>query len=441
MNHISLYIKYLLLFWCVSGAITGESRAEGTPVVDTEVKIRQAYQRFIGLPQLENALVSLTVLDGQTGQPIFMANEKIGMTPASTLKNITAATALDLLGENFRFRTELAYLGSVDVNGVLHGDLVVVGSGDPSLGSDRFEDTGVVHLLQKWSEALAVAGIRRIEGRILANDLLYGGYRSPGGWPWYDLGNYYGAGVSGLNWRENVFGVTLQPGLRVGEPTQIATLSTEVPHVKLINEVTTGARGTGDQVYGYAAPYSELIFLRGLYGADLRKTISLSLPDPAYQLVHELKNRLEEAGIQHNGTVGTLYRMKSRGEDVDIFREGLTTVMVHESPPLRDLVYWFNQKSINLYGEALLMTVARKVDPDHGWDVSGNSREAAQLMRDLWVGKSGLPASSLQITDGSGLSPDNRTTTFAQASILAICRDKDWFEAFYNSLPTNNGMK
>lgn len=440
MGHINFYIKTLIIIWCWSGLTVTGTYANGGLNTETSAGIRKAYEQFAGLPQLRNATVSLTVLDVHTGKPVFMANEHVGLTPASTLKNITAATAFHLLGSDFRFRTELAYLGTIDINGVLHGDLVVSGMGDPSLGSTRFEETRPDRILQQWTKALREAGIHSIEGRILVDDLLFGGYRAPGGWPWHDMGNYYGAGISAVNWMENIFGVSLRPGSAVGEPTGIRELSTDISYVKLINEVCTGAPGTGDEVYGFSAPYSERIFLRGHYGIDLQKEILLSLPDPAYQLVYDLKNYLDGEGIQHRGTIDTYYRLQSEGNAPAYLNEGLTMLTVHESPTLGELVYWFNQKSINLYGEALLLAIALRLDPDNSQGSWTDSRKAARLMRDFWVRKIDLLPSALRMSDGSGLSPDNRTTTYAQARILASCQNESWFGPFHRSLPTNNGI-
>src|SRR5690606_9908015 len=120
------------------------------------------------------------------------------------------------------------------------------GTGDPSLGSDRFPQTKDTALLAAWLQAIKAAGIRKINGSVIADDQQYGGQTAPGGWTWQDMGNYYGAGISALNWRENAVGVDFAPGATIGAPTRIARTHADLSYLQLVNETTTGNRGTGD---------------------------------------------------------------------------------------------------------------------------------------------------------------------------------------------------
>jgi len=398
-------------------------------------KINAAYLQFADLPQMENGLVSLTVMDARTGEVVFSENGKIGMAPASTLKNITAATAFRILGKDFRFKTTVLIKGKIDGEGVLHGDLIIRGSGDPSLGSERYAETKEDLILEKWIQALKSKGVKSIHGRILADDLLFEGNQAPGGWPWADMGNYYGAGVSALNWRENSFGVVFQPGSNTGDPAKVLTTSADVRYLDIVNEVTTGRKGSGDNVYAYSAPYSNRMFFRGTHGLDLKKTIYMSLPDPAYDLVYQLSKKMQEAGIHHNRPVATIYGLKSNGENISLDDQDLEVLAVHESPALSELIYWFNRSSINLYGESLLKAMAHHLGEE---TATGG---AASWMARYWSEELGIPAGELRIADGSGLSPNNRITTHAMSRILLACKAESWFEDFYESLPVNNGMK
>src|SRR5690606_566159 len=167
-------------------------------------KIETAYKRFESDSQLRYGISSLTVLDGRTGEVVFSKNGDIGLAPASTLKTVTAATALHLLGKDFRWETKLGYNGTI-INGVLNGDLILIGGADPSLGSSRYPESKAEVLLQRWTNVLRQAGIKKIDGRVIADDRLLGTQTLPGGWNWQDMGNYYGAGPSSLSWRENQF--------------------------------------------------------------------------------------------------------------------------------------------------------------------------------------------------------------------------------------------
>jgi D-alanyl-D-alanine carboxypeptidase/D-alanyl-D-alanine-endopeptidase (penicillin-binding protein 4) len=244
------------------------------------------------------------------------------------------------------------------------------------------------------------------------------------------MGNYYGAGISGLNWRENKAGITFSPG-NVGQPASIVKISSPLEGITLVNEVTTGADGTGDNVYAYAAPYSQVIYVRGTYGRDLKKTIEISVPDPAMDLAQQFTAALHNQGIAVDSLPTTGRRLRNQGQRLSPPNKVLAT---HQSPPLRDIVYWFNQKSINLYGEALLKTFGL---------VSGNkpgTGEAAQLVTKYWEQKLKIQGSELKIIDGSGLSPQNRVTTAAMSGIMHYAQSRPWFADFEKSLPTINGM-
>ncbi|MDQ7949239.1 MAG: D-alanyl-D-alanine carboxypeptidase, partial [Pedobacter sp.] len=178
-------------------------------------KLEQAYQNLVNDDQAKYAMTSLCVMDAQTGKIIFAKNENIGLATASTLKTITSATAFSVLGKDFRYQTILAYSGKI-VNGTLQGDLIIVGNGDPTLASWRYEQTKEKVVLNQWVTAIKAAGIKKIDGAVIGDDSLWGTQTMPEGWIWQDMGNYYGAGNSALSWRENQFDVHLKPGASVG---------------------------------------------------------------------------------------------------------------------------------------------------------------------------------------------------------------------------------
>ena len=224
-------------------------------------KIENAYKIFESDPQLRFASTSLTVLNGENGTLIFSKNGNLGLSSASTLKTITSATAYYILGKDFTWETTLGYSGSISANGKLNGDVIITGGGDPSLGSDRYDNSGSELLLTKWADELRRAGIKTISGQIIADDRLFGTETMPGGWTWQDMGNYYGAGLSSLTWRENQFEMYFKPG-RIGEAAELLRTDPEMSYIKIVNEVKTAAAGTGDNVYAYSAPYSTIIYLR-----------------------------------------------------------------------------------------------------------------------------------------------------------------------------------
>ena len=188
--------------WLVSLLfITGNTFAQ-----PLQEHLQAAFNRLQADSQCRYASVSLTVLDAKTGETVFAANPNMGLATASTLKTITTITAFNLLGKDFQYQTQFGYIGSVSADGTLTGDVIIKGAGDPTLGSWRYENTEE-HVLSLMVAALQKAGIKKINGRIIGDDSIFGSQSIPPGWIWMDVGNYYGAGTSGLCWRENQFDI------------------------------------------------------------------------------------------------------------------------------------------------------------------------------------------------------------------------------------------
>ncbi len=394
-------------------------------------RIEKAYNRFENDPQMTYGISSLSVLNAKTGEVLFSKNGNTGLATASTLKTITAATAYHLLGKDFKWETTLGYTGSISANGTLNGDIIITGGGDPTLGSPRYEQTNENVILKKWSEAVLRAGIKQVTGSVIADDRLFGTQTMPGGWTWQDMGNYYGAGPSALSWRENQFDLIFKPG-RVGEPAALISSEPEMGYLNIVNEVTTGQPGTGDNVYAYSAPYSETIYLRGTYGIDLKKVIAASVPDPAYDLAYRFIKSLKQINIQVGLGAVTARQLTFRGK---AFLAPSKIIDVQTSPPLDKVVYWFNQKSINLYGEHLIKTIAWKQNKEI------TTPEGLKIVQNFWKNKLGIEPAAMNIYDGSGLSPATRVTSLSMAKILRSLNGEVWFDGFYESLPVYNKMK
>lgn len=393
-------------------------------------KLEQSYSNFVKHPLLTNGLASLHVINSETGESIFEKNVEVGLPTASTLKVITSITALDILGKDYTYKTKLYYTGEIDSVGMLNGDIIIQGEGDPTLGSPRYDHTKEEIVLSKWKNAILQAGIKGINGRVIADDSMYGGIDVPGGWIWTDIGNYYGAGISSLNWRENSTGVNFQIG-NVGSQAPIANTTSDLSYLNIVNHVKVGRTKTGDNVYAYSAPYSEKIVIKGTYGQDLKKTIEISLPDPAYDLAFNLAKTLEADSIEINQGITTGQRLVEQGSSIP---EQGVVLDIHTSPALHEIVYWFNKRSINLYGEALLRSIAFRSGGKN------TTSEGAQFVKKYWEQRLNIKGSELGLVDGSGLSPQNNLTTKAMNRIMQYAIKRPWFKEFNNSLPTYNEM-
>ena len=395
-------------------------------------KIEKAYSIFENDGQLKYGFSSLTVLNAQTAEVLFSRNGNVGLAPASTLKIVTSATAFHLLKPDFVWETTLGFSGTIKSDGILNGNLILTGGGDPTLGSWRYESSKSDVLIKKWVNAVLNSGIKKITGRIIADDSLFGTQTLPLGWIWQDIGNYYGAGSNSLTWQENQVELTFKPGLKVGDITTFQKLTSELAGLKIVNEVKTGSPGSGDNVYAFSSPYSDIIYLRGTYGIDLKKQIAISVPDPALEVGRLLQSALEKAGIIFSEAAISFRQMEIEKQ---LFQAPDKIIATHTSPDLSRVIYWFNQKSINLYGEHLIKTMAwkngKKISPENG----------TELVRKFWNTKLGIDMEAINIIDGSGLSPGNRITTLSMVKILQSAKQETWFKDYLDSFPVYNNMK
>lgn len=393
--------------------------------------LEKAFNNLLADEQAKHAIVSLCVLDANTGKVLFAKNEQTGLATASTLKTITAATAFSILGKDFQFQTTLAYTGNITSDGTLKGNLIIIGSGDPTLGSWRYQNKENAVLTQ-WVAAIKSAGIKKIEGSVIGDDRVFGTQTTPEGWVWQDIGNYYGAGTSGLAWRENQFDIHLKPGSNTADEVKIIKTVPETPYIQIVNELKTGASGTGDRSYAFLPPYCNVAYLRGSWGMGIGKPgISVALPDPAFDCAYRLQDTLKRLGIPANQQATTARLLALNNQPIPAATQKISTI---SSPALSEITYWFLKKSINLYGETLLKTIALKSGK------AATTEKGAETEINFWSAK-GIDKSALNIIDGSGLSPGDRITTSAMATVLFQIQKETWFPDFYKALPDYNGMK
>jgi serine-type D-Ala-D-Ala carboxypeptidase/endopeptidase (penicillin-binding protein 4) len=390
-------------------------------------KIQKAFATFERDSQLKHAISSLYVIDASTGQVVFDKNSQIGLAPASTQKIITSVTAFELLGKDFIYKTELGYTGVIN-NDTLEGDIFLKGSGDPTLGSWRFESTRDSAILYRWSDAIKKKGIRRIGGAIVYNYKDYSLQAIPDGWIWQDIGNYYGATPFIINWRENQYDILLKSGNEIGSTVEIPN-----NNLHFQNELKAAAKGTGDNAYVY------------LPSTDYFPVIAGTIPigEPAFKISASNPGAVQDLLLGF-GLILSKQGIRNKKPETDLFAtpyylannsdKKSTVLDIYYSPTLDSIIYWFNKKSINLYGEALIKTFAYE---KYGF---GSTDSGVAIVQKFWKEK-GMDEDELGIVDGSGLSPLNRVTTHVQVEILKYAKTKDWFPYFYTSLPEYNGMK
>lgn len=354
---------------------------------------------------LEHASISAYAIDYKTGREVLNIEAEKSLMPASCIKVVTTAAALHVLGPDYQFKTELAIDGPID-QGVLQGNLIIRGGGDPCLGSDR-TSAGWEKQIETWVGVLQENGVKTITGNVIGDDSAWEKAQAPSSWAWEDLGNYYGAGASALSFNENKTVVTFKPGAAEGAPTTLLRVVPAAENFVIQNEVTTGPVGSGDRACIYGSEYSMTQFVRGTVPAGKEEfSIKGSIPDPARLCSELLSRALEKSGIK----VG---HQKVGAKD----RKVLHTTF---SPKVSEIVYWTNQKSVNLYAEHLIKAMGQ-----------GITTSGTKAVVQFWKEK-GVATGGMNMVDGSGLSRKNFITAKQLVAILAQMKQSPHFFA---SLP------
>lgn len=344
-----------------------------------------------------------------------------GLIPASTMKAITTATALELLGADFQFETNLEIAGTLDEEGTLAGDLIVRGGGDPTLGSSNIAAT-----FSRWRAALSEAGIKKIEGSIIGDASLFGTRMVPDSWQWNDFGNYYGSGASGLTFHQNQFYCSFRTP-KVGGRAPLIGTDPKLPEVEFVNEMRVGSPGSGDNGYIYGAPYGKVYYLRGTVPAGSGSfTIKGSLPDPAFFCARAFSKYLVDGGMIVTGEPTTIRRLAIEDKSVAARK----IIHTESSDSLGALMVLTNQKSNNLRADCMHRMI--------GWKASKEAtiKASSEATRKHWAAK-GVDMRGFYMDDGCGLSRANTVTPRQMAMILYHAAKGEEFDVFYRSLPVS----
>jgi D-alanyl-D-alanine carboxypeptidase/D-alanyl-D-alanine-endopeptidase (penicillin-binding protein 4) len=408
-------VLFFLINLSISGFLIGQTT------------LQARIDQWIGDDYFKHASVGIAVVDAATGEPLAGHGIEKSLIPASNLKLLTTATALKILGPNYRFETQLAYDGYVDAQGVLSGNLYLIGSGDPTLGSPEMEGTpGLEAILERFRMAVQQAGIRQITGRVITDERVFSSAVTGSHWQWLDMGNYYGCGTFGLNLHDNLYYLRFQQVAQLGATPAVAATKPTVPGLQFVNEIKSAERGSGDNAYIYGAPYTYQRHLRGTIpvGSGLF-TIKGAIPDPPLFAAQQLRDALEAVGILCLRPPAT---MRSLGSSA-LALGNPKSLYTHQSPPLRKIVDRTNMESVNLYAEALLRAIGLKAKGE------GSADAGLTAISDYWEGR-GLDLGGVQLYDGSGMSPRNVVPPGFFCDLLsAMYQDQEIRQVFWESLP------
>jgi D-alanyl-D-alanine carboxypeptidase/D-alanyl-D-alanine-endopeptidase (penicillin-binding protein 4) len=353
---------------------------------------------FIDAPGVQRATWGIVIHSLARDERLHELNARKLLIPASTMKLVTVAAAAEAVGWDFTFETTLLAAGAIS-NGVLQGDLVVTGSGDPTVLGRAGESD-----FSAWIHAVRQHGIRRVEGRIVGDDNAVEEPRPGFAWAWNDLGYTYGALAGALNLSENRVEFTVRPAAAEGLPAFVEG-EERASDLPFANRTVTGPAGSSELLWPEMRPGDTHLTITGSIPLGAKPaTVSVATGNPTIWFARALRHQLLSSGITVLGYAVDVDDMETRPDG------SLGTVIhTHRSQPLREIVKPLLKDSINLYAEAVL----RLATGPAGARTTDEGVAATRRRLETW----GVPADGIQMVDGSGLS---RRDVVAPDTLLAI---------------------
>jgi D-alanyl-D-alanine carboxypeptidase/D-alanyl-D-alanine-endopeptidase (penicillin-binding protein 4) len=367
---------------------------------------------ILASPQLDRGFWGVLIKPVDRDETWYSRDANKLMMPASSLKVVTLAAAAEKLGWDYRYETKVFAVGTTG-GGVLRGDLVVVGSGDPSLDDWAGDAT---RLFGDWAAQLKAAGITAIDGRIVGDDNAFDDETSGLGWTMDDVATGFAAGVGALQFNEGNVQLRIGPGDAIGDKA-IVTVAPGSGGLIVNNLIVTGPPNSAGAVTRRRRPGSSRIELTGTLPFRGRPfALNVSVENPTLYFVTALRDALIADGI----TV--------RGQAVDIddvspapSHDGIVPLISYQSPPLSVLATTMMKLSQNQYAEALLKTIG-----------SGTAKGGSATVRTTLQSWNIDPAGVVQV-DGSGLSRYDYITPEAMVAVLAHVGRSERLRAIYES--------
>jgi D-alanyl-D-alanine carboxypeptidase/D-alanyl-D-alanine-endopeptidase (penicillin-binding protein 4) len=394
-----------------------------TPAADSGAveRLRSDLARIVSDPAFASAQWGVEVISLDRGDVLFEHNSTRLYMPASNNKLVTTSAALVRLGPSFHYETRISADGDV-VDGVLKGNLVIAGTGDPSLAS-RFHDGDPYRVFKDWAAKLKEKGIRKIEGGILGDARAFPPPFIGSSWEWDDLVYGYAAPVSALQFNENLYTVEITPGDAEGAPAKVKC-SPLPDYVTIDAKVTTIAAGARGRIDFQRGERHESVIIRGTIAARADPdTTTLAVELPTFYYLAALKKTLQDEGIDVTSAA------LRAAEDIDSPPPPAGQLLwSHSSPPLSEILKPLLKVSQNLYAETLARTLGL-VLRNQGVFEAGREvvRETLERMA--------IQKSTYAYTDGSGLSRQNLVSADMLIRIFKFMSRQEYFPVFYDALP------
>ncbi len=387
-------------------------------------KVQDAIELLIASPTNKSATISFKAIDLESGNEIASYKSSNAIPSASTTKLFTTATAFEILGSDFVTQTEIYTSGNIGKDSILYGNVYIKGAGDVSLGSKYFYESGKeLDFLQRWSDSLISKGINKINGAIICDGSDFGYDGTPKSWNWNDIGNYYAVAAQGINFYDNAIKIYFKTS-SIGKKSQVVEIFPNVKNLKFKNDVSA-SKVKGDNAVIFGSNYSLDRYAQGTLPSNQESfEVKGSMPDPEYQLADEWVKALRLKGlIVRDGALG----FRTAGLAQIDYTKSKKLLFSEKSKTLKEIAYWANFKSVNLYAEGLLNYLG------YTKKNNGSTKTSLDLLENFWSTK--IKFEGLVLKDGCGLSLSNEISANHFCDLLKYMHQSKNYVDFKSTLP------
>lgn len=389
---------------------------------DLQLKLNQ----FIQDPIFRQASISFEAFDLNRDTIVVEHQSIKALSPASTTKLFSTATAFELLGKDYIPKTRIYSDGTLGKDSILIGNIWIRGGGDASIGSRYYnEENFESALLYKWADTLKKMGIKSIQGSIIADASEFGYSGVPNGWSWDDIGNYYGTGPSGLTIYDNAIKYVFKSGPKYGTKVSLLETIPVIPGLTFRHTITAG--GKGDNSYLYGAPYSLERWGTGTISTKSNRfVVKGSAPDPEALFGLEVFRAFKRFGLNVSDSVQSGRALEL--QDANLRYSKMKLLLENPGRTVGSIAWWTNMKSVNLFAEQLLCLVGYNKNGE------GTTESGLKALNEYWSSK--IDLSGVSIKDGSGLSRSNAISAHHFCQLLNYMKKAGkQFDVFYSTLP------
>jgi serine-type D-Ala-D-Ala carboxypeptidase/endopeptidase (penicillin-binding protein 4) len=411
---------FLLLAIILAGCSSRQATFE-TPTAPIEILRNNLTQKF-GDTSFSNAHWGVLIKSLKTGEEIYARNEKKMFMPGSNMKLFTSSAALISLTPEYQYYTELITTGNIK-DSILFGDIILKGSGDPSI-SGRYNEGKVTETFEQWADSLKMRGIKVVRGNLIGDDNCFDEDYYGSGWAADDETDYYAAQISGVSFNDNCIDFKVFPSIKIGDTCSLTWIP-NTKYISVINQtITASMLDTIDTIKFLRKRGTNTIYVQGkLSQGKNPQTESVTVDNPTLYTMSIVKEVFESKGIKVNGIP------LDCDDLLDTLKYTNTTHLASfTSLPYSALIKTINKPSQNYYAEQIFRTIGKE-------KIGVGSFDSSKMIVLPVLANWGVDTANLRMVDGSGLSRQNLVTPSDVIHVLQGMYKEKNFLTFYESLP------